>query len=56
MRGDPNDTIEGARSKLTDLQSGLAKAKKVVIIGGGPVGLEYAGVSHQSTWRVYLDD
>jgi NADPH-dependent 2,4-dienoyl-CoA reductase/sulfur reductase-like enzyme len=45
MRGDAHDTLEKVRSKLKELQTDVAKAKKVIIIGGGPVGLEYAGVS-----------
>jgi hypothetical protein len=45
MRGNAHDTLEQVRSKLKELQTDVAKAKKVIIIGGGPVGLEYAGVS-----------
>lgn len=44
MRGDSKHSLEEARTKLKSMQSDVAKAQKVVIIGAGPVGLEYAGV------------
>jgi len=44
MRGDASDTLEATRNKLKSLQSDVAKAQKVVVIGAGAVGLEYAGV------------
>jgi NADPH-dependent 2,4-dienoyl-CoA reductase/sulfur reductase-like enzyme len=44
MRGDATHSLEEARSKLKSMQGDVAKAQKVVIIGAGPVGLEYAGV------------
>lgn len=43
MRGDATHSLEEARSKLKSMQGDVAKAQKVVIIGAGPVGLEYAG-------------
>ena len=46
MRGDATHSLEEARSKLKSMQGDVAKAQKVVIIGAGPVGLEYAGVRH----------
>lgn len=45
MRGNPKDTLADVRSELKRMQGDVAKAKKVVVIGGGPVGVEYAGVS-----------
>jgi len=44
MRGDSSHSLEEARGKLKKMQGDIAKAQKVVIIGAGPVGLEYAGV------------
>lgn len=44
MRGNPADTLDDVRGTLKRMQADVAKAKKVVVIGGGPVGLEYAGV------------
>jgi pyruvate/2-oxoglutarate dehydrogenase complex dihydrolipoamide dehydrogenase (E3) component len=30
---------------LRKMQTEIAQAKKVIVIGGGPVGVEFAGVS-----------
>lgn len=44
MKGNPADSLEAVRENLKRMQADVGKAKKVVVIGGGPVGLEYAGV------------
>lgn len=44
MKGSSVDSLESVRDNLKIMQADVAKATKVVIIGGGPVGLEYAGV------------
>jgi NADPH-dependent 2,4-dienoyl-CoA reductase/sulfur reductase-like enzyme len=44
MRGDASHTLEATRNKLKSMQEDVAKAQKVVVIGAGAVGLEYAGV------------
>ncbi|KAK9747440.1 hypothetical protein K7432_018132 [Basidiobolus ranarum] len=36
-------TIEGVKKAFTDFQQDLSKAKKVLVVGGGPVGFEFAG-------------
>jgi pyruvate/2-oxoglutarate dehydrogenase complex dihydrolipoamide dehydrogenase (E3) component len=57
MKGDSTDSLESVRDNLKRMQVDVGKAKKVVVIGGGPVGLEYAGVSdtvlHLSN-RIYI--
>jgi NADH dehydrogenase FAD-containing subunit len=55
MRGDATHSLEEARSKLKSMQGDIAKAQKVVIIGAGPVGLEYAGVRLHHLYMIHAD-
>jgi NADH dehydrogenase FAD-containing subunit len=55
MRGDATHSLEEARSKLKSMQGDVAKAQKVVIIGAGPVGLEYAGVRLHHLYTIHAD-
>jgi NADPH-dependent 2,4-dienoyl-CoA reductase/sulfur reductase-like enzyme len=55
MRGDATHSLEEARSKLKSMQGDVAKAQKVVIIGAGPVGLEYAGVRLHHLYMIHAD-
>ena len=45
MRPKPGVALEDHLSALKKMQGDFQQAKKVVIIGAGPVGLEIAGVS-----------
>jgi NADPH-dependent 2,4-dienoyl-CoA reductase/sulfur reductase-like enzyme len=45
MRPVPGADIEYARATLVGLQEEISKARSVLVIGAGPVGIEVAGVS-----------
>lgn len=45
MRPSEGATEASYRDELVQLQRDIAKAKKVLVVGAGPVGLEMAGVS-----------
>jgi pyruvate/2-oxoglutarate dehydrogenase complex dihydrolipoamide dehydrogenase (E3) component len=45
MRPVPGADIDYARATLIGLQNDIARAKSVLVIGAGPVGIEVAGVS-----------
>jgi NADH dehydrogenase FAD-containing subunit len=44
MRPVPGADIEYARATLIGLQEEIAKARSILVIGAGPVGIEVAGV------------
>lgn len=52
MRPPPGTTSrEQFIDNLRQIQNDVSRAKKVVIIGGGTVGIEFAGVS----WSTHAD-
>jgi NADH dehydrogenase FAD-containing subunit len=47
MRPVPGADIDYARATLIGLQEEIGKARSILIIGAGPVGIEVAGVGAQ---------
>lgn len=45
MRAELGSSMADMQTVLRKMQTEIAQAKKVVVIGGGPVGVEFAGVS-----------
>lgn len=45
MRAELGATLLDTQAQLRKMQEDVGKANKIVIVGGGPAGLEYAGVS-----------
>jgi pyruvate/2-oxoglutarate dehydrogenase complex dihydrolipoamide dehydrogenase (E3) component len=45
MRAELGSTEADMKAFLKKMQGEFAQAKKIIVVGGGPVGLEIAGVS-----------
>jgi len=51
MRADDGTTEAQYQAQLVSMQQDVKRAQKVVIIGGGSVGAEMAGVSYTKAFR-----